>query len=510
MAKSAINIRPGVGILGLFPAMNYKAWYALGELVDNALDSYIVSKKRLRKAEGSDYRLIIDILVESADGGFIRVWDNAAGINVKNYQRAFVTAEPPTDSAGLSQFGIGMKSASCWFAREWRVTSTALDEDTKRTVEFDVPRIVKQNIEQLVATTEKARPEEHSTEVRLWNLYKPPQTRTIAKMRSHLASMYRQFLRSGEVEIRFNHEPLEYETPAILVAPPTGSPNSDPVTWKKEIDFRLSSGEHVTGWAGIREKGSTKYSGLALFSHNRLIVGSDDETYRPPEIFGGTNSFRYQRVIGELHLDDLELTHTKDGFIWGERESEFLDRLRAELDSEPLPLLRQADQYRAREASSDLKAEATKAVERTATALVEAEPIIEDQVEAAPLSKPPPRQLPPAATAGRRVLDLAIKGELWEVTLDLMTDPAATEWVQIVDAPKGASSKTRKLGIRVSLSHPFTQRFGGATADDIEGLIRIAAGLAIAETTARESGVQMAGTIRRNLNELLSTALSKP
>jgi hypothetical protein len=53
------------------------------------------------------------------------------------------------------------------------------------------------------------------------------------------------------------------------------------------------------------------------------------------------------------------------------------------------------------------------------------------------------------------------------------------------------------------------RRFSGANAEDLEPLLRVAAGLALAETTAREAGVRQAGTILRNLNELLATALSR-
>src|SRR5690242_20084133 len=110
--SDSINIRPGVGILGLFPNMNYRAWYALAELVDNAIDSYLRNKAKIRKVEGDDFVLRIVVDVEGRDGGTVRVWDNAAGIASVDYGRAFITAEPPVDSAGLSQFGIGMKSAS--------------------------------------------------------------------------------------------------------------------------------------------------------------------------------------------------------------------------------------------------------------------------------------------------------------------------------------------------------------------------------------------------------------
>jgi hypothetical protein len=109
---AAVNIRPGVGILGLFPAMNYKAWYALGELVDNAIDSYLMHKDRLRSSDGDGYQLRVVVDVDGSNDSMIRVWDNAAGIDSENYERAFVTADPPIESAGLSEFGIGMKSAS--------------------------------------------------------------------------------------------------------------------------------------------------------------------------------------------------------------------------------------------------------------------------------------------------------------------------------------------------------------------------------------------------------------
>jgi hypothetical protein len=54
------------------------------------------------------------------------------------------------------------------------------------------------------------------------------------------------------------------------------------------------------------------------------------------------------------------------------------------------------------------------------------------------------------------------------------------------------------------------QQFCGTTADKIEPMLRIAAALALAETTARDSGVKAPGTIRRNLNQLLREAFSEP
>ena len=75
--------------------------------------------------------------------------DDAAGIHAADYQRAFRPAEPPPDSEGLSEFGMGMKSAACWLGKRFTVRSTALGEDVERIVAFDVDEIIEGQLEEL-------------------------------------------------------------------------------------------------------------------------------------------------------------------------------------------------------------------------------------------------------------------------------------------------------------------------------------------------------------------------
>ena len=268
-----INIRPGVGILALFPHMNYQPWFALAEFVDNALASYEENRERLRAENGPGYQFRVVVDVDGADGGLIRVWDNAAGIGPNDYDRAFVTAAPPPHATGLSEFGIGMKSAACWFANRWRVTTRSIDETVERVVEFDVPRIVREDVETLDAHVRDATTSHPFTEIKLWDLHKPPQTRTVAKMREHLASIYRQFLDSGEMRLEFNGEVLRFSHPRVLDAPRWDDDDGLRVEWRRDLDFLLPTGERVTGFGALRETGSTRYAGFALFRHRRLVVG---------------------------------------------------------------------------------------------------------------------------------------------------------------------------------------------------------------------------------------------
>lgn len=499
----SINIRPGVGILGIFPHISYKAWYALGELVDNAIDSYLHNRTRLRDIEGDGYILRIVININPDDGGEIRVWDNAAGINTNDYARAFVTAEPPPDSAGLSQFGIGMKSASCWFARQWTVTTTALGEATERNILFDVPLITASGTESLKPESVRAKMDTHFTEVRLWDLYRPPQTQTIAKMRRHLASMYRGFLRRGDIEILFNGDPIEYEEPEVMIAKRWDDASQESLTWRKSIDFNLPTGERVWGFAALRETGSTRFAGFSLFRHGRLIVGSDDDTYRPATIFGGSNSYRYQRLFGELNLDSFDVSHTKDSFIWGESEEIMLTMLKEQLDDDPLPLLLQAEGFRSRKAAKDFEEEATRAIARATSSLENVGEFIEEQVNAGPAPEELPVALDEEQIFGQRTLEMSVKGKAWKVTVELSHDESDRDWLQITDAPPLTKVSERELGICLSISHPFTQRYGGANGEGIDALVRLGAAIAIGEITAKEIGISQAGTMRRVINELL-------
>src|SRR5206468_7796597 len=138
------------------------------------------------------------------------------------------------------------------------------------------------------------------------------------------------------------------------------------VLWRKELGFDFGLGLRAHGFAALRETASTARAGFALFRRKRLIQGSADEGYRPEAIFGKSNSYRYQRLFGELQLEGFEVSHTKDGFRWDENEDAFLELLHEHLNAEPLPLLTQAEEYRARPVRGSFTVGARAAADRTA------------------------------------------------------------------------------------------------------------------------------------------------
>jgi hypothetical protein len=512
MSPRTVSIRPGVGILPVLRHLNYKPWFAMAEFVDNSLQSFLDYREALEEVEGEGFKLVVTIEIDPEDGGHITVRDNAAGIHEADYVRAFRPAEIPPDAHGLSEFGMGMKSAACWFAPQWVVRTSALGEKTEKTVSFDIKRIVEDNLEELRVKTQPTGANVHYTEIVLQNLHISPQAKTINKIKEHLASIYRMFIRDGVLELKIDGEMLKYTEPKVLTAPfYKDPPLSQPKRWWKEIDFDFGGGLRAHGFAALRQTGSTSLAGFALFRRGRLIEGSADEGYRPEYIFGKSNSFAYQRLFGELQLEGFEVSHTKDGFRWDENEEAFLELLKEKLDEKPLPLLDQAEGYRAKPKTDELKKAAVTAAGRTAAVMESGiTPVIEDQLTAPPESQPPPAGLPPASMASTWQIDVDLDGDKWLITLELSDDPGVGEWVSISDRPaQDDKSGVRRLGVRLSLVHPFMLRFGGADAARIEPLLRVAVAICMAEVTARQSGVRAAGTIRRNINQLLRTALSR-
>ena len=90
MAKT-VDIRPGVSVLAVLRHLNYRAWYALGEFVDNAVGSFTGHRDGLRRVDGPGSKLRVDIDIDANPPARISIRDNAAGIfEAEGVDSAFV------------------------------------------------------------------------------------------------------------------------------------------------------------------------------------------------------------------------------------------------------------------------------------------------------------------------------------------------------------------------------------------------------------------------------------
>lgn len=507
-----VEVRPGVGMLALFPAMNYRAWYAIGEFVDNALQSWTANLDRLAWASGGNPRLVIEVEIDR-DAGRISVSDNAAGIATADIPRAFTPASPPADSSGLSQFGIGMKSAATWFSKNFVISTTALGEPVRRTVEFDIPAIVEAESDQIAVKTEHAGLEEHGTTIVMTDLnHAAPTGRTLGKVRNYLASIYRKFLADERVEIIVAGRRLTYEEPTILVAPRWDDPAGEACAWRKEVELLLPSGRVVRGWAGLLRKGDTAAAGFALLYRNKVVQGAggaarEGEGYKPGEVFGRGNSFESQRLIGELDVSEVPVTHTKDSLVWdSEDEPAFLDALAGALDAEPLPLLRMARNYRSTERGRAVQTTVQNVVETVARAVSQPIPDASGTVGATDWTDDLAAGEGEVAPAVAETISLgntewSLLGE--NLTIKVIDSPSdRTHWLRVLQDEDGWT-------VTLNRAHPFTQSFAYLPGMDLEPVLRLGVAMALAQIRAERSGSREPRYILAEMNRILTGPLAE-
>jgi hypothetical protein len=501
--QEKVSIRPGVAILGILKHIEYDPWYAFAEFVDNSIDSYLKNEKKIRELEGDDFQLVVSIEINATDG-LIRIVDNAGGIDEGNYGRAFRPAERPPDNSGLSEFGMGMKSASCWFSDYWSVRTTALNEPFEKTVIFDMDKIFYDNIEELEIISKPASPNVHYTILELRKVHRMPHKKTLLKIQSHLTSIYRDFLRKEILILKFNGQPLVYEEPKILNAPPYNDPTGESIIWRKNISFPVEENLSVHGFVAIREKASLAEAGLALFRRGRVIQGSFDQTFRPHNIFGNPNSYSYQRIFGELHLEGFSVSFSKRGFQADENMDIFLDLLRSDIKE----IIKQADEYRVRASESDYKKTAS-VLKNTVSAIEKVAQEVLPAIRNLPyLTNENTIPLTQTEKSIHQSFVVDFNDAIWEIIIEMSFDSKITEFYEVgehlVPKTKDESKNIRKVGIRLSLTHSFMVQFAGVDKSRIEPTLKIVAALGLAETIARSAKATNQGEIRRNLNELIS------
>ncbi len=455
MIKS-VNMRPTTGMLYNMRFMNYEQSFALAEFVDNSIQSFLDNEEQIKAIDGEDARLTVKIALEN---NTLFITDNAGGISEENYQRAFSTGERGDRTTGLSEFGMGMKAAACWYAENWSVCSTALGESVQRTVSCDMSKILNSDTDDVDVESKSTDPNSHSTTIKLSDLLKKPYGRGYTKIQDYLSSIYRLFLRDGQLQLCCFNKLLSYpEATEILQAPHHSEmdnyehiedvPQEKKKVWKVPIDFEIQ-GIRVNGFAALRPKGDASGIGFSLFRRKRLIV----ESYRPPEIFGSLNSALTQRLFGELHIEGAGVSFAKDNFNWNESQTdavvekleEKLERLRDQARKFPY------NKLKSRPASTP-EVNCTLQEDRTSEVNPDSEGDPTPGTDSAPQ--------PDTPNIVSRIVTVEFQGENWEINLD-------TCLIYFMKLPEG---NVIKIGITNSV-RGLTQRKSSAQTYFVEDVI---------------------------------------
>lgn len=324
-----IDIQPPSDIYDTFGRLSYKAWYALAEFVDNATQNFFDFKGELAATSTSSPALRITIQYDAV-AQTLTVTDDAHGMGEEELGRALrINARPPQRD-GRSEFGMGLKTAACWFGKRWTITTTRLGSGVEYQATMDLDELNESRRTVIEPVERQVDPESHGTTLRIEALRQRIHGRGVEVVKKYLASMYRRDIASGDVTIVYNGELLTFDEPPLYVEDLGQDERRE---WRQDVDVEVedpSTGirHHVWGWVGIRETMKNAEAGFALFRRNRLVLGAHGEGWRPRQVCGEPGSPEYKRLVGELNMNSFPVSFMKDGFAWdGGLEANLVDEL---------------------------------------------------------------------------------------------------------------------------------------------------------------------------------------
>jgi len=500
--KVSIALKPSV--YTTFRALNNTVSYTFGEYVDNAVQSYLNNKNALLATE-HDYKLEIKITVDWTERT-ITIVDNAAGINTENYERAFEPAHIPLDATGLNEFGMGMKTASVWLADNWCVYTKALWESVERFTEFDLQKVTSEDREELIVV-ETSKPEnEHYTKIILSNLSnQAPTTNQMDKIKRHLSSFYRKFIRSNEMKIFVNGQQLHYPDYEILEAPYYKKSSGEDVFWKKNIDFELGDYK-AKGFIAILKTMQQAANGIALLRRGRVI----EEKYFPPVLCGQVGSPRYKRIFGEIELEGFDISFNKNKFRDEEDLYAFMGALKDELTASEFDLYGQAENYRqrAKEDTAKIAKGITTTLKKETKPRELAQKVQEAEAKAQnfQLTVQSENSIQKAETLDSHAEAFEFNGINYTLRVDLVNETTTEKLysVSLEETSKYDTLNSKIIVCKINLAHPFFTRFDQfKKAGNYQPIVEIFKSLALAEVMAQHRGTTNASNIRLLFNNYL-------
>jgi hypothetical protein len=370
-----LDLTPSPRLLAVLGEIPYQPWQCLAELIDNAFDDFITDTDR----DASDTPMVRVTLPKgtTAEGDeIVCVADNGRGMSRDALERALSAGYSSQFRHGsLGLFGVGFNIATARLGSVTEVRTTRAGDPEWLVAEIDFHRMEQERTFSVPLRREpKDDPAMHGTEVVVRRLKPELRDRlrrpaTASQIRERLGNVYSYMLRSADAMPELPGPMFAGRGFALSVNQTRVRPRL-PCVWSasRSVDYRgreipavidvsrdlraawacmdcghwhhssvegcvecqgenLSLRERrIVGWVGVQRYNDPNDFGIDLLRNGRKILLSDKSLFdwenpdtgevwtEYPIEFGSTTG---GRLVGEIHLDHVEVTYQKNDFVRG-------------------------------------------------------------------------------------------------------------------------------------------------------------------------------------------------
>lgn len=291
MSKKNYDITPDISLMPKLGKSGYSSPQAIAELIDNSIDARI---------DGEVLNVNIKI-----DKNVISIADNGCGMNEDQLAKAMTLAHSSKANM-LGEFGLGLKTSCNSLGSYFEIITSPKGDTRQYRFAYDQQEWLSRSDKkwEIEIESSKVNKDDHFTIIKIDKLVRPwPQLAEVLK--KDVEKRFAPFIDKGEATVKVNGkfcQPTKYE----LI---DGSKKKFKIPLKeKGLD-----GEKIYGWYALLKEGSNKgLYGFHTYRRGRMITTYD-------KIAIGEHP-TISRIIGEINLDFVPVTHNKKEFIRESRE----------------------------------------------------------------------------------------------------------------------------------------------------------------------------------------------